>query len=123
MARKRFAKFMLLVLLIQNGLAAAAFASPAAFAEQMQAGTAHECASVAEADAGSHQLPPNAHHMLESEHEECVSAGCLDCVGSSPCVLSATMPEPHTMSASRVHWAAPHDPVPDSDHLYRPPIS
>lgn len=123
-----FARCFLLLLLMQQATASVAMAAAKI---QLSAGDpdiatmAHDCASMgmqSEGHVGSHTA--GLDNGPQHEHQDCIDAGCDDCVGCVVCAIGYRNAINLFVSGQPI--VAPVSVVasiPEPDLLYRPPIS
>jgi hypothetical protein len=128
-----FAKWLLLLFLVQQGVASVAMA-----ASEMQhraarsdvAAMEHHCERMGmqhDVYSGTQVLTEESlqgQDQADHEHQDCIAAGCDDCVGCVACVIgyrnSIALYLNSLPVVSPIYIAVP---IPEPDLLYRPPIS
>ena len=122
-----FAKCFLVLLLMQQGFASVAMAA----AERQQraggndiAAMAHDCEGMSVQDTDHSTSHAVTVETMQHEHQECIEAGCDNCIGCVTCAIGYSSSDAMYMSGQPIvtpaYIAAP---MPEPDRLYRPPIN
>lgn len=117
----------MLFLLAQQGMGSLALAAAEIFPTTGTtdvAAMAHDCASMAgqvESHSGTHAA---ASESTQHDHQDCIDAGCDDCVGCVACAVGyRNSLELYTSGRPVVITLTAAAPLPAPERLYRPPIS
>jgi hypothetical protein len=124
--RMHFARLFLLLLFMQQGLPAIAYAASATLqvaSEQGVAVAGHDCGTSAELSAASvaeNTMAPDG----SMQHEDCSDSGCDNCVGCIAGVAGYKHTVPFIIVSQPAFAHASVVPaMPAPDLLYRPPIA
>ena len=124
--KMRFARLFLILLFVQQGLPAIAYATSATLqvaSEQGVAVAGHDCGTHAElsaASAAENSMSPDG----SMQHEDCNDSGCDNCVGCIAGVAGYKHAVPFIVVSQPAFAHVSVTPaVPAPDLLYRPPIA
>ena len=126
LSNNTFAKCLLLLLLVQQGVGSLALAATgiSQYAEGLDATPhVHDCASMNGQTEDHTLLHGGAPECSQHDHQDCIDAGCDHCVGCVACAVGFHSSFYLYMNGrpviSAVSGAAP---LPEPELLYRPPI-
>lgn len=124
--RNNLARFFLLLLLLQHGLMSLAMATPLAVASGDGAAMTHSCATMDHAYKSGDSRDSahaGAQGMQQHDHNDCIQAGCDDCVACVACMTAYRNPVSiYTTRQAAAQFIALWIPNVLPDLLYRPPI-